>query len=100
MGKALEKLRSLVNESFKEVSTPEKIKEMARYEEAIKEAEAEEKALIDSQAELVKDYKELVMSQGTSKPPVDEGAPSGKSPSFDSMLKEFEAKQTKENDKK
>lgn len=97
MGKALEKLRSLVNESFKEESTPEKIKEMARYEEAIKEAEAEEKALIDSQAELVKDYKELVMAQGNSKPPVDDGAPSGKAPSFDSMLKEFE---TKENTKK
>lgn len=88
MGKALEKLRALVKESFKENDTSEGVKQLALFENGIKECEAEEEEILNKQKELVKDYKELLLNQGNDKK-IKEDVPSGVAPSFDEALAKF-----------
>lgn len=92
---ALEKLKNIVNESFKESTDTESVKKLALIQNAITDVENEEKQKDEATKQLVKDYKDLLMKQGTTEKPKDD-IPSGKeAPDFEAMLKE-----AVENDKK
>ena len=85
---ALEKLKNIVNESFKESTDTESVKKLALIQNAITEVENEEKQKDEDTKQLVKDYKDLLMKQGTEEKPKDETIPSGKEPDFNTMLNE------------
>lgn len=68
MGKKLEELSKFVSEHFTEAGqSAESVKRVAEMERLINEAKEEDKALLDSNAELVKSYRELVNSTAGSK---------------------------------
>lgn len=83
----LEELRKMVHESFTE-NTPEEIKKMALIENKINEIQKDEEEMLNKQKELVKDYKELLFSQGNNKK-VPEDNPTGVMPSFEDALNQF-----------
>lgn len=89
----LEELRKMVHESFTE-NTPEEIKKMALLENKIDEIKKDEEEMLEKQKELVKDYKELLFSQGNNKN-VPEDNPSGVMPSFEDALNQFIEKENK-----
>ena len=85
---ALEKLKNIVNESFKESTDTESVKKLALIQSAITDVENEEKQKDEDTKQLVKDYKDLLMKQGTEEKPKDETTPTGKEPDFNAMLSE------------
>ena len=95
---ALEKLRNIVNESFKESTDTESVKKLALMQNAIDEVEKEIEEKDKDTKQLVKDYKDLLMKQGTPEKPKDD-IPSGKEPDFDTMLKEAVKNDNKKGDK-
>lgn len=96
---ALEKLRNIVNESFKESTDTESVKKLALMQNAIDEVEKEIEEKDKDTKQLVKDYKDLLMKQGTTEKPKDD-IPTGKeAPDFDTMLKEAVKNDNKKKEK-
>lgn len=93
----LEELKKIVSDQFEKAEATIKNKEYidayAKMNSLIDEAEKENKALIDSNAELTKNYVDLVRhGAGTSAVPPKTEAGESEPPDFEKMLKEFAEK--------
>lgn len=99
MGK-LQELKDMVAKMFENATEKEHIEQLAKVNNAIAEVETEQKSLEDKNAELIKDYKDLVKHTSFANKE-DGGNPrstdvkSGELPSVEKMLDAFLAK--KEN---
>lgn len=87
----LDDLTKLVASALtKEGATPDEIKQQVEIEKLIEDAKDEEKKLLDSNAELVKAYKELVNSTAGKKKPDDENTfKEVEVPTFEEALKNW-----------
>jgi len=94
---ALDKLKSIVADSFKEATDTESVKKLALIQNAIGDVEKEIEEKDADTKQLAKDYKDLLLHQGNNKQ-VKEDIPSGKPVDFDSLLNEAVLKD-KENKK-
>lgn len=89
MGK-LEELRLLVADAFEKATIKADIDRLARIQSSIDEVSEEQNQLMESNASLIKDYKNLVMhtSFNTGEKPADQTGTSAPV-SFDDALKNF-----------
>lgn len=85
----LEELKSYVADLFNNATEKTQIDQLSKIQELTSGVESEHKAMVDKNAELIKDYKDLVQhtSFSGSNAPVD---PTGCSaPSLEDVLKQF-----------
>ena len=92
MSSKLDELRQQVSELFKNATEKEVIEKAAVVSNTIDAAQAEEKALIDKNADLMKSYKDLVLHTSFKDAPQAADNPAAAAPSFDDMLKDFVSK--------
>lgn len=94
MGK-LQELKDMVAKMFENATEKENIEQLAKVNNTIAEIETEQKALEDKNAELIKDYKDLVkhtsFKEESKVEPRSTG--SGNLPSVEEALKAFMAEQ-------
>jgi hypothetical protein len=89
---SLQKLRVMVEDMFKDAKEKEVIEKSVELNNAINEAELENKQLLDRNAELLKSYKDLVQHTSFDEKPAMQDIPTASAPSFEDMLAKFSAK--------
>lgn len=92
MSSKLDELRQQVSDLFKNATEKEIIEKAAVVSNTIDAAQAEEKALIDKNADLMKSYKDLVLHTSFKDAPAPENKPIPQAPSFEDMLSNYVAK--------
>lgn len=90
----LDELRTLIATTYKEVTDPAKLKEMAKFQAVADAIEKEQNEKDASYAEILKDYKDLLLSQGSKDKPNDIEGNTPKS--FEEFLDEAIKNQNKE----
>lgn len=95
MESKLDQLKRLVADMFKEAEDKHAIEQSIAVNNAIKDVETEQQALVDKNAELLSSYKDLVMhtSFKDDNKPVDNISPVA--PSFEDALSSFIANEQK-----
>lgn len=92
MSSKLDELRQQVSDLFKNATEKEVIEKAAVVSNTIDAAQAEEKVLIDKNADLMKSYKDLVLHTSFKDAPASEDKPIPQAPSFEDMLSNYVAK--------
>src|SRR5574344_1037074 len=69
MASYLEQMKTLVADAFKDATDTPTIDKSAQMEQCLRQLEAEQKALLEKNAELIKSYKEVVQSTSFSDKP-------------------------------
>lgn len=92
MESALDKLKIMVADMFKDAKEKTVIEQSAMLNNTIQEAEKENKQLLDRNAELLKSYKDLVQHTSFDEKPAAQNIPMAEAPSFEEMLSKFSEK--------
>lgn len=96
MPSRLEQLRAVVAQAFENATQKEQIEQLAKINQSIDEVEQEQKELEDTNADLIKSYKELIKHTSFREAPkVD--TPTGVPPSLEESLKSYLASHPEEN---
>lgn len=94
----LEQLKQIVAQMFENADDKQTIENLAKVNNAIDEADQENKELVEKNSELIKSYKELVKHTSFKEQPKQvETQPTGQAPSLEAYLKDFLASQKQEN---
>lgn len=93
----LEELRQQVSELFKNATEKEVIEKAAVVSKSINDVEAEQKQLVDKNADLLKSYKDLVLHTSFKDEPAAENNPIPQAPSFEDLLAKFTTNSGEDN---
>jgi len=94
----LEQLKQMVAQMFENADDKQTIENLAKVNNAIDEADQENKELVEKNSELIKSYKELVKHTSFKEQPKQvETQPTNQAPSLEAYLKDFLASHKQEN---
>lgn len=85
----LEELKSYVADLFNNATEKTQIDQLSRIQELTTGVEAEHKAMVDKNAELIKDYKDLVQHTSFSGDNAPTDQVSAQAPSLEDVLRQF-----------